>query len=268
MLLQMGQLSEALGADVALERPLPGVRPEVHLEVRQLPEGLAADVALVVHFPVLLLQRIGQRPVAPGPLRIRTERSALRAPVIVRGQRARGRVSVQRRGVRVNGQTRMVSEMKIVRASDQRLVPIDLHRRGGRKLVAARRGLQPSPVRPLVDHVSARGRRVGGAVDGQRGDVVMQGAVLVIDAAVRVGGGRLDRRDGRHALVAARRRARVHGTRVDLTTAGAGVQDRGGGGARGIRGRRWTLALPLRRTAAGRRRRMQSARGRQDRAGR
>ena len=40
------------------------MRPQVHLQVRQLAEGLEADVALVVHLPVLLLQRIRQRPVA------------------------------------------------------------------------------------------------------------------------------------------------------------------------------------------------------------
>lgn len=103
MLLQMRQLSEALGADVALERSFPGVRPQVHLEVRQLPERLAAYVALVVHLPVLFLERIRQRSVASGPLRVGTERAALRTAVIVRRQRARRRVSVQRRRIRVDG---------------------------------------------------------------------------------------------------------------------------------------------------------------------
>lgn len=102
MLLEMRELREALGADVALEGPLAGVRPEMHLEVRQLPEGFTADVALVVHLAVLLLERVRQRPVTPGALRVRAEGAALRTTVVVRRQRTRRRVSVEGRGVGVD----------------------------------------------------------------------------------------------------------------------------------------------------------------------
>ena len=63
VLLQVRQLREALFARLADEGPLPGVGPQVHLQVGQLAEGLVAHVALVVHLPVLLPQREGQRAV-------------------------------------------------------------------------------------------------------------------------------------------------------------------------------------------------------------
>lgn len=99
------------------------------------------------------------------------------------------------------GEARMMTQVKIVRTRDQRLVGVDLHRGGGRQLVATGGRLQPSAVRSLVDHVSARGRRVGGAIDGQRRDIVMQRAILMINT-VRIGRRRLDGRDGRYALIA------------------------------------------------------------------
>lgn len=105
MLLQVGQLRETLGANVTLERPLPGMGPQMHLEIRQLAERFATHVALVMHLAVLLLQRVRQRPVTPRPLRVGAEGAALRASVVVRGQRARGRVSVEGRGrVGVDGE--------------------------------------------------------------------------------------------------------------------------------------------------------------------
>jgi hypothetical protein len=64
VLLEVGQLGENLGADVALEGALAGMRPQVKFQVGQLAERLAANVALVVHFSVLLLQRVRQRAVA------------------------------------------------------------------------------------------------------------------------------------------------------------------------------------------------------------
>lgn len=71
--LQVRQLGEALGADVALERPLARVGAQVHLEVGQLAERLVAHVALVVHLAVLLLQRVRQRSVTAGVEAIGTE---------------------------------------------------------------------------------------------------------------------------------------------------------------------------------------------------
>lgn len=154
-----------------------------------------------------------------------------------------------------------------MRASNQRLVAVDLHRGRGRQLMAAGRRLQP-PAVPLVDHVPAGGRRVGSAVDGQRRDVVMQRAILMINP-VRIGGRRLDRRDRRHALVAARRGVRVDRVRLDLTTTGARIEDRRGGRAvRIVRGRRRRLGLPLGWAAAARRGRVDIAGRRQYRAGR
>lgn len=64
MLLQVGQLGEALGADVAMEGPLARVGPKVHLQIGQLAKGLETDIALVMHFAILLLQRVRQRSVA------------------------------------------------------------------------------------------------------------------------------------------------------------------------------------------------------------
>lgn len=64
MFLQVGQLCEALRADVTMERPLARVRPQVHLEIRQLTKGFETNIALVMHLPVLLLQRIRQRSIA------------------------------------------------------------------------------------------------------------------------------------------------------------------------------------------------------------
>jgi hypothetical protein len=64
VLLEVGQLGETLGADVALEGTLAGMRPQVNFQVGQLAERLVANVALVVHFAVLLLQRVRQRAVA------------------------------------------------------------------------------------------------------------------------------------------------------------------------------------------------------------
>jgi len=54
----MSQLCEALAARLALERPFAGVRSQVNLQVGQLAERLAAHVALVMHFAVLLTDRI------------------------------------------------------------------------------------------------------------------------------------------------------------------------------------------------------------------
>lgn len=174
MLLKVRELREALSADITLEGPLARVCPEVHLEVRQLTEGLAAHIALVVHFTVLLLERIRQRPVAPRALRIWAERAALRTAMVVWRQRARRGVSVERRRVGVDGEAGMVAQVKIVRAGDQRLVAVHLHGRRGGQLVAATGRLQPPAVRPLVDDVTTRRGRVGGAVDGQGRNVVMQ----------------------------------------------------------------------------------------------
>lgn len=265
MLLQMGQLRETLGANVTLERPLAGMGPQMYLEIRQLAERLATHVALVMHLAVLLLQRVRQRPVTPRPLRVRTQRAALRAAVIVRGQGAGGRVTVEGgRGVGVDGEARVMAQVKIVRAGYQRLIAVDLHRGRGRQLMTARRCLQPPPVRSLVNHVPARGRRVGGAVDGQRGNVVVQRAVLMVNT-VGVGGGRLDGRDGGHALIAVgdRRRVGVDGARVYLASSGARVEDGGRGGGRTPSGiRRRALGLPLgRATLARRRRGVKVARG-------
>jgi len=82
-----------------------------------------------MHFAVFLFERIRQRSVAPRALGIRTEGAALRTTVIVWRQ-ARRRVSVEgRRGVWMDGETRMVTEVEIVRAGDQRLITVDLHSR-------------------------------------------------------------------------------------------------------------------------------------------
>lgn len=194
----MRQLREAFGADVALERSLTGVRSEMNLKIRQLTEGLTADVALVVHLPVLLLKWIRQRPVTPRSLRVRAERATLRATVIVRGERTRRRVSVIERpgggGIRVNGESRMMAEVKIVRACDQAsLTPVDLHsRRGGWKLMTATWNVKTSTIRrsfaiyetPVV--TSARGRRISCTVDRQRSRAMMESSVLMIET-VRIG---------------------------------------------------------------------------------
>ncbi len=77
VLLEVGQLGESLGADVALEGALARMRPQVNFQVGQLAERIVENVALVVHFSVLLLQRVRQRAVA-APLAsvgIRTARS-------------------------------------------------------------------------------------------------------------------------------------------------------------------------------------------------
>lgn len=269
MLLQVGKLRETLGANVTLERPLAGMSPQMYLEIRQLAERLAAHVALVMHLAVLLLQRVRQRPVTPRPLRVGAERAALRAGVVVRGQGARGRVSVEGgRGVGVDGEARMMAEVKIVRAGYQRLITVYLHRGRGRQLMAARRGLQPPPVRPLVHHVPARGRRIGGAIDGQRGHVVVQRAVLMVNT-VRVGGGRLYGGDGGYALIAVGRRVRINGARLYLASPRARVEDGGrcGGRAPG-RVRRRALDLPLGRASlVGRGRGVKVTRGREYRGG-
>lgn len=73
MFLQVRKLSEALGAHVALEWPLPRVCPQVHLQVRELAECLEAHIAFVVHFTVLLLQRVRQRSVTAGVVAIGTK---------------------------------------------------------------------------------------------------------------------------------------------------------------------------------------------------
>lgn len=269
MLLQVGKLRETLGANVTLERPLAGMSPQMYLEIRQLAERLAAHVALVMHLAVLLLQRVRQRPVTPRPLRVGAERAALRAGVVVRGQGARGRVSVEGgRGVGVDGEARVMAQVKIVRAGYQRLITVYLHRGRGRQLMAARRGLQPPPVRPLVHHVPARGRRIGGAIDGQRGHVVVQRAVLMVNT-VRVGGGRLYGGDGGYALIAVGRRVRIDGARLYLASPRARVEDGGrcGGRAPG-RVRRRALDLPLGRASlVGRGREVKVTRGREYRGG-
>lgn len=79
VLLKMCELREALGADVALERPLAGVRAEVHLQVGQLAERLEAHVAFVVHLAVLLLERVRQGSVTAGVVAIGTEGRSRRA---------------------------------------------------------------------------------------------------------------------------------------------------------------------------------------------
>lgn len=63
----------------------------------------------------------------------------------------------------------MVAEVKIVRASDQRLVTVDLHGRRSRQLMAtAAGGLQPPAVRgPLVDDVATWRGRIGATIDRQ-----------------------------------------------------------------------------------------------------
>lgn len=145
VLLEVGELGEALGADVALERPLAGVRPQVDLEVRELSEGLAADVALVVHLAVLLLERVGQGPVAPGAaLGVGAEGAALGAGVLVGRHRADRRVPVDRgrRGgdARVYCEARVVAQVEVVGAGDQRLVAVHLQvrlRAGAGHLAAA-----------------------------------------------------------------------------------------------------------------------------------
>ena len=55
VLLEVDQLSETFSAD--------GMRPQMDFQVRQLSECLVTNVAFVVHFTVLLLQRIRQRTV-------------------------------------------------------------------------------------------------------------------------------------------------------------------------------------------------------------
>lgn len=62
--LEVGELSETLGADVTLERPFSRMRSEVDLEIAELTECLVADVTFVVHLAILLFQRIGKAPVA------------------------------------------------------------------------------------------------------------------------------------------------------------------------------------------------------------
>lgn len=92
VLLQVGELREGLGADVALERTLARVCAQVHLQVGQLAKGLAADVALVVHLPIALLQRVRQTAVAPATHRPGTHRTATaRARATIRAQAARRR---------------------------------------------------------------------------------------------------------------------------------------------------------------------------------
>lgn len=80
VLLQMGQLRERFGAHVAAERPLAGVRSQMYLQIGQLTEGFGANVALVVHFAVLLLERIRQRTVA-ATAAARTQWTAARTAV-------------------------------------------------------------------------------------------------------------------------------------------------------------------------------------------
>jgi hypothetical protein len=58
VLLEVGHLSETFSADVAFERTFAGMRPQMDFQVRQLSECLVTNVAFVVHFTVLLLQRI------------------------------------------------------------------------------------------------------------------------------------------------------------------------------------------------------------------
>lgn len=164
--------------------------------------------------------------------------------------------------------------MQIVRASDQRLITVHLHRGRGRQLMAARRSLQPPPVRPLVHHVPARGRRVRGAIDGQGGHVVMQRPVLMVNT-VRVGGGGLDGRDRGHALIPVPGRVGIHGARVYLATARpARVKDGRGCGRAPRWIRRGALGLSLGwRLAAlvvgrGGRRGVKITRGREYRGGR
>lgn len=159
-----------------------------------------------------------------------------------------------------------------MRASDQRLITVHLHRGRGRQLMAARRSLQPPPVRPLVHHVPARGRRVGGAIDGQGGHVVMQRPVLMVNT-VGVGGGGLDGRDRGHALIPVRGRVGIHGARVYLASARAArVKDGGGRAPRWIRRGALGLSLGWRLAALvvgrGGRRGVKITRGREHRAGR
>lgn len=56
----------------------------------------------------------------------------------------------------MDGKTWMMAEMKIVRASDQRLVTVDLHgRRGGQLMGTATGSLQsPAVCGPLVDDIA------------------------------------------------------------------------------------------------------------------
>jgi hypothetical protein len=63
MFLEMGELREAFGTDVALKGPFARVCPQVDLQVGQLSESLVANVALVVHLAVLLLEWIRKRSV-------------------------------------------------------------------------------------------------------------------------------------------------------------------------------------------------------------
>lgn len=69
----------------------------------------------------------------------------------------------------MDGETRMVAEMEIVRASDQRLVSVDLHgRRGGQLMATAAGGLQSPTVRsPFVDDIATWCGRIGAAIDRQ-----------------------------------------------------------------------------------------------------
>ena len=92
MFLQVSQLRETFGANVAFERALARMRSQMHLEIGELAERFVANVALVVHFAVLLLQRIGQRTVS-ATLTARRRASRFR-------QRSAGRgVTVQRLAV-------------------------------------------------------------------------------------------------------------------------------------------------------------------------
>lgn len=68
VLLEVRQLGKTFGANVTMEGPLAGVRPQVDLQIGQLAKGFEAPVALVMHFAVLLAQGIGQRLVAPRAL--------------------------------------------------------------------------------------------------------------------------------------------------------------------------------------------------------
>lgn len=69
----------------------------------------------------------------------------------------------------MDGETRMVAEMKIVRASDQRLITIDLHgRRGGQLMATAAGGLQsPAVCGPLVDDIATWRGRIGATINRQ-----------------------------------------------------------------------------------------------------
>jgi hypothetical protein len=185
VLLEVGQLGEALGADVALEGPLARVRPQVDLEIRELAEGLAADVALVMHLAVLLLEGVGQGPVAPrAALGVGTEGATLRAGVFVGGEGADGRVAVVGGGggarARVDRQARVVPEVEVVGAGHQGLIAVHLEGRGARQLVLAT-GVVGDPGHPTTHATTATAAAATAA--GLDASPVLAGGPLLVGKA-------------------------------------------------------------------------------------